>query len=281
MNPGHCLVMLVSHTATAREMFSNMPTKVPANSDKGTIVGCLFAIPEPFPTKDLKRLGTLPLIQTHHALVPLKRSTPIHRMVSTMRQYKPNNILAGDQRYFVLHNVKDLQIAFFKLTNKNCCSGLQCDKALSICHGQSCGCTFLRNDLFTWVGEFGLSFPNPFSADVDQSSDINVADFRSLRTSSMFFKDFRLFCRDYNSAQLTSVRKQVSALVSLVNDNGGWTIVGWFRKGETVDTVVATNDTQREESTTVNVHISFMLPTNETLLKSPQFKERQIVPENN
>lgn len=55
-------------------------------------------------------------------------------------------------------------------------------------------------------------------------------------------------------------RKKIKKMVEYVNNNGKWTVVGWFRKGEIVD--ASTNDVGLKfENTTSVLHVSLLVPS--------------------
>jgi hypothetical protein len=60
-------------------------------------------------------------------------------------------------------------------------------------------------------------------------------------------------------------------MVSHINSLGGWTIVGWFKLGETSDQAAAAND-KEENYNLMTMHISYLMPTIEADATSPEFK---------
>jgi hypothetical protein len=58
--------------------------------------------------------------------------------------------------------------------------------------------------------------------------------------------------------QVLNIREKIKAMVEMINSNGGWTMVGWFRKGEVKD--VSSTD-QKIDNDTVTPHISCLVPT--------------------
>ena len=52
-----------------------------------------------------------------------------------------------------------------------------------------------------------------------------------------------------------------------VNNDGGWTIVGWYRKGKIMDASAPTNDAGNEiASDSHPIHINYLYLTNENSL---------------
>jgi hypothetical protein len=99
-----------------------------------------------------------------------------------------------------------------------------------------------------------LEFPVPASIHcADQSDPTNTANtttvvgFRSLSTTKVFFQNYEIYCtrhttRDQESNHIT-LRLKFQNMVEHINTSGGWTIVGWFMMGSTID--AATNSTEK------------------------------------
>jgi hypothetical protein len=52
-----------------------------------------------------------------------------------------------------------------------------------------------------------------------------------------------------------------------VNNDGGWTIVGWYHKGEIMDASAPTNDASNEIASDNHlIHINYLYPTDEKSL---------------
>jgi hypothetical protein len=59
----------------------------------------------------------------------------------------------------------------------------------------------------------------------------------------------------------------VAAIIkNIVNENEGWTIAGWYQKGEIVDASANAGNTSNEfTNNNHHIHISFLFPTSLTL----------------
>ena len=66
-----------------------------------------------------------------------------------------------------------------------------------------------------------------------------------------------------------------NTMCEYVNDHGGWTIIGWFPKGEVKD---KPTDDATNASMETNIHVSYLLPTNSAIrdLDDEEFKNLQI-----
>jgi hypothetical protein len=80
------------------------------------------------------------------------------------------------------------------------------------------------------------------------------------------------------------MRISIKASVQYVNDNGGWNICGWARRGAVIDAAdVREGNTRGEEvaSEHINPHIISLKPTNtnEAFIRSTQ-NRRYVIPRN-
>lgn len=269
LDVGSCLIIMMQKTRSARDFM-----RVVHRQGGGILTGGIFALFEPTPTHDRKKLGSMSIVESNAALVPLKNYTMVHRTIHTIPKYMPSSLDVGSQKYFAIHNCITLSIPFFRIDNSYTCQGRECDKAHKIATNQHCGCTLLSS--IRNVGVMTLVFKNPFDrANIDVHEFVQVHDFRSLRTTNIFFKDLEHYAAEYSDSMQKDLRKRVSAMVNYINGNGGWTMVGWFRKGETIEDV-ATNDTDRVESDSVVIHISYLVPTNDEIMNNTEYKVKLV-----
>lgn len=275
VNRSSCFTLMLSSAQAARKLIRATMSR--------PIVGSLYYILEPTCTDDRRTLGTMPILETEYPVIPLKYFTNKSPLKDVLPKVSiKENISSGDQRCFVLHDVTGISLHRFTLTNEGCCMGVQCDKAykLESKKGEHCGCVNHHGCLGNAVCQMDVTFPNPFPKDVDPSPSVSVVRFRSWRLSQLFFRDLSTYIVDVAVAgsedgvvDNMSLRKSKNSIVEHVNKNGGWTIVGWFRKGEVTD---ASNETERLESETVKVHISLLTPTKQDLLESPELQALMI-----
>lgn len=268
-HPGKCFVIMLESTSKVRNVFE-------LNSGN-VIVGSPFYILEPTPTTDRRLLGSMPIIETMHKLVPIVFSleaVPISTVVPSTNITR--NIVKGDQYYFTCHNVNDVALNLFHLTNQGCCKGVECDKAVFMDSDKNefCGCLYSHSMFGNMVAEMDVTFPNPFPKEIDASPTLSVQRFRSLRTTKLFFENYPSFTRVYEEANHHyALRTSIRDIVTYINTHGGWTIVGWFRKGEITD---ASNESERVENLTINVHLSLLIPTRQDLWEEDEFHGKLV-----
>lgn len=256
LNPGNCAVVMFSSRSGNVE--AKTWTKLTAEDP---MVGQVFAILEPSPTQDKKKLGPLPIISSFHQLIPLQNSKGNRPITDVLKGYIPKTISAGSQRYFVIHNVSSISMPMFLLTDKYTCPGRQCDKSQILHKEQVCGCCYQHRSGCHFVGEFTVVFPNPFPENIHDSETVQVNAFRSSRTTDLFFSDLKTFCDEHQPrTHHKALRDKIKAMTNHVNTNGGWTLAGWFRKGEVIDNLGGKEE-EKLTSTTVQLHLCYLLPT--------------------
>jgi hypothetical protein len=247
--PPHCAMIL---TRTAKE--SSCLLKLTQGE---TFVGTDYYILAP--NMSNQSVGdTTPIISLHtgnphlYPLVSCDASFPSTESIMAHPTH------AGQTNYFILKKHKIvLNRVDFVLTDTSC-TGIQCDRQKS--HTE---CTCLQTtSSANFVYSFDVTFNVPSNIDrVDGTQTVH--NFRSLRTTRLFFKNF-----DEHASTVTSeaeqrnrliYRRQMKLMVNHVNDLHGWTIVGWFKLGEMADNAAATD--KIENYNLMTVHISYLMPT--------------------
>ncbi len=81
-------------------------------------------------------------------------------------------------------------------------------------------------------------------------------------------------CLDYTPAYY-KLQYCIDNVLEYVNTNGGFTVIGWYKRGEIND--ISIDDSQNVvESENIWYHVVSMYPTNKDLIKSPELKEEQF-----
>lgn len=103
--------------------------------------------------------------------------------------------------------------------------------------------------------------------------------FRSMRFSEMCFQDINtmsILLAHANPEDMffhrNDVRNGVKRLVAFVNDNGGFTVGGWHRRGTLQDA----DNGDEYVSTETPGHITLLAPTDPKIVLSDEFKRKQI-----
>ena len=148
---------------------------------------------------------------------------------------------------------------------------------------QTVGCNHSMCDRqnINWKGCYGQSptqWPIVLQCDVlvhdvkgfNKTDDgtASFSDFRSWRFSNFFFDSFASLENqnqdDFESFQ-SDMRREIKSMVAHVNTNGGWTIIGWHRRG-----VYGTAGEESEEMLANDTagHISCLKPTKATAIEN-------------
>jgi len=262
---------VVSDTAhDAKEMFSQT-----LRSQAG--VGHVFTFIEPDRTGSYLGRDTydVPIIKKAKACFPL--SNPIEDIMVESRPYLMNE---GETRAFALLKVTKVQISNVNI-EEACCKGIQCDRQKILPNSLAgCGCFFTkgRHKLVLDMTVTLEDLDDPMG----QDGHLFCEHFRSHETSKFFIPDEASWVNIstnnmHRDIQLgDKVRQLVSEMVTYINqEHGGWTCVGWTRRGETTD---ASDQSQTVASENVNPHITYMRPSGkvEDIMASDGYKERVI-----
>ena len=254
-NPPHCAAILPRSTDEASRLLSII--------NGGAFVGVPFCCSEPFPVQ--QTLGDfLPILQlTRSPFLPVK-SIHDHLTSTEVSMCMPRNI--GETNYFILTN-KGITVHCINVCPEQTCLGIQCDRQ----KGKSgCSCQHSTNHTSS-VYEIDLEFPIPPSINRadhdtildDEPNTTTVIGFRSLKTTKLFFKNYENYCTRHTTADQERNRLQIRLkfenMVQHINDNGGWTIVGWFMMGSVVD--AASNAADKIQNNEITIHISYLYPT--------------------
>ncbi len=226
-------------------------------------VGDVIGILEPeVSTRSLG--GNIPIIESFNRIVPLKRNLYI----------PPKTIqMSSDQNkmmHFCDHSLTiSLSMAKF-LTNRDVpCTNITCDRQNTTCKGCR-GKDITSQNYVVWVHvevhdqykyepKGGVAtFLGHRSFDLTKQL-VDVGAFRSVDVSTMDrFQD--------------GLRKACDRIVALVNANGGWTLVGWHRRGVTT----LNSDGSVDICSYTQGHIVRLEPTRQTPLLPQQLSALKL-----
>ena len=108
---------------------------------------------------------------------------------------------------------------------------------------------------------------------------LSMDDFSSLQFSSLYLKDeftstIRFNLLDYTIPYFT-LQTASDDVVEYINTNGGFTVIGWYKRGEIND--VSNDDSQNEvESSEIGYHIVYIFPTNRAIVNRVGLKTKQF-----
>jgi hypothetical protein len=194
--------------------------------DDGTMsVGCFFRILAPLPIENSMR-GDIPLVKTQLPLIAMKRPS---KLITTNinLQIQENTSMA-----FVL-NGKDL---FLNRTVpiQTTCSGMLCDRQrISDWSGnRRCGCYSMFQYRSNLALEHSICINSQEGRIVHQN--FSSLKFTLLYLSSLIPANVKVSALRV-SDEFWDIEDAIEDVVRFINDNGGWTVVGWYKRGEIKD----------------------------------------------
>ena len=233
--------------------------------DNGVIsIGTLMLIVNPDPVENF--LKGVPIITTKERAVVLQ---PMQLPEIPLK----NSLDGNDSRGFAYNNAEITLEKTSFVESK--CSGSFCDRQrideIKMC--SMCGCFSTKANYSNVIPLWILSFLT--------SNGVNkvVKDFSSLQSFNLFTKgkmsiDVRARMLSSGSRQYELITDAMDNIVDFVNDNGGWSVYGWGKKGLINDATligVASDTKSKEENAKVaaeevTTHIVHFHPTDRSLL---------------
>ena len=177
-------------------------------------------------------------------------------------------------RCFVQNGAKVEVQSIYVHTTK--CSGLFCDKqrSLEISRGtRACGCysMIIKVSSITILHRIAVTVDGMHLCYMDDFSSLN---FSRLYMKSPFSCNVRANMLDYTDAYF-KLEKCIQAIIEFINLNGGFTVIGWYKRGEIND--VSNEDSQNEvESSEVGHHIVQIQTTVRAVIDLEEFKNLQF-----
>jgi len=238
--PGKCFVIITETVSESDFLLRHM-------RDSST-VGDLVAVIEPEGPQ--KALNDMPVVSTITPLVPFQTPQRLPHVPIITPQPR-------EQRYFLLKGIP-IRMSRATLVPASC-KGVLCDRQQPPNRHVQCGCMFTSKETAVVI-QSHVTFDYIDENGATQTHTVN--NHRSWKTTKLFITPLTptTDCTAFY-AERTGLRASVTAAVQIANDNGGWNIIGWFRRGEVVD--ASANQEPGSEIANVNhpIHISSLLPT--------------------
>jgi hypothetical protein len=261
---GKCFVLMLKDNQEIHTYLS------PALREGSEMVGDVFIIEEPKQVKSFLGDGTSePILERPRKIIPIQG-----KYKTNVTKIDPRMPEVGNTLYFAQHNQRAVRISCADVVEA-CCSGRFCDRQLVMGPNQKCGCVHVQaKHIACVVLEMSIVLACPM--EFEQNGLMTLEMFRSWRTSQMFVQDYESFERILqlkivgDDSYLDNLRECVQNVMKEVNENGGWTYIGWIRRGLVVDTSDTTGVAAEHKVGSINktVHLSYLYPTNEDLWES-------------
>ena len=196
--------------------------------DDGTItIGSFLRIMGPQPIES-RMNGDIPLVKTPHPLIVLRRPLSALPTVNIINEVEPNRSLAFAMNSRIL-NVNQTFVV------STTCAGNHCDKQrIGDWNGvKGCGCFAMNQNCSN------LAFVHSIWFNASGGQRITQTEFSSTKFSLIYLKARIASIIQKSALQQSNafwdIEECIEKVVNFVNDNGGWTIVGWYKRGSIKD----------------------------------------------
>ena len=237
-----------------------------SNRDNGNLaVGSFLRVVGPSPIEKYMS-GDIPVVVTRNPVLILK-SPPV--MICTQVNERVDaNVSHGF--VFVGCQVESMQQDVVSTS----CSGRMCDRQkVNDWNGiKGCGCYGMSGNATCLVVQHLIVMQNG-------SREIKMKDFSSIKFNSLFMDgDFPFKCKEHMFQMTTAyveLTECIEKCIEYINTNGGFTVIGWYRRGEindqTMVEVSTLNDTGKPYekakigktgASDITYHIVSIKPTN-------------------
>ena len=159
------------------------------------------------------------------------------------------------------------------------CSGVFCDRQNCVANNKSskaCGCYSNQNRLSSLV----LCYDLLLRYGTDRGKEMNIENFTSLKFSKLFLDHdlpLSLTCnRLDNTEESFNLEDSIDSVLQYINETGGFTVVGWYKRGEIVDVSKdSKNQEDRVLASEITYHAVAFKPTYPILLNEDILRERR------
>ena len=253
----NCFTIILRRKLDFQRLFGN-----PSLAAEVTI-GDLFAVVEPRPA-DATLGENMTIVQDPYLLVALNEGSASWHQHDVIQSSKDNQQVA-----FFKHNQK-IDVSLVRLCWKGAvpCVNVTCDRQKTRC----AGCFGKSHTLEPIVLQADVSIREcPLYNPTGNGNKAAFPAFRSLRFTNLFFDNISALSAktlDQQSYDRT-ISIDIKKMVNIINNNGGWTLCGWHRRGVCVEN--DTDDYTLSVSTTG--HLTLLTPTTSTIMESDEYKD--------
>lgn len=249
----------VVYMVEGKSMNDKLWTRYPLLRDNGVLtIGTYIAIINPHPINQWF-CNEIPIVECRGGCYVMKAPGAMASVKIDM------GVTLNTTRAFVLNNV-DVELQSMDV-NTTKCSGHFCDRQRAIEIGRNnraCGCYSMPDR------QANLVLVHHVTLSKDSEVIVTMKDFSSLQFSKMYMKTPFSSTTRFNNLDFTpayfSLQKAADDVVEYINDNGGFTVIGWYKRGEIND--VSNEESQNDvESSDIGYHIVHMYLTNREVAK--------------
>jgi hypothetical protein len=165
----------------------------------------------------------------------------------------------GETKFFNLYGVK-VKFENARMMSANC-TGIACDRLFLLGKATVCGC-------FQNKTKPALTLQGLVTVEGDRDFSLKQIKYRSWTLTELcLVVSVDAEVEQFSEENIFPFRTSISESINFINENGGWDICGWARKGVVVDASdqregSAVRGSEEIGSDTVNPHIIKMVPHN-------------------
>ena len=250
---GQVLYMIESRTSNEK-----LWGRQPEFRDNGVLtVGRCIAVICPTPIQNLLK-DEVPILETRHPAVLMKHPKSYHDVIIN------NTLVQNNTRAFVMNNATLEVLNTVPETTK--CAGLFCDRQRVrevIKLNKGCGCYGMNSRISNLTVAHSI-----IVKDNNDRNQFSVEDYSSLTFSRLYLTEgaFDATTRINDLQQLDvfdALEDAVDNVVQKINTNGGFTITGWYKRGQINDQSNKDDKdgAEKVESAEIGYHIVNIIPT--------------------
>jgi len=225
-------------------------------------IGSIFRMVHPQPID--KEIGGIPLLVAEASAI-------VNIPPKSLRTCPINRSIAGDQCLAYTLNNKEIRVLSFNVVETGC-GGYFCDKQRA--HElkaktdikNTCGCFAVLSQ------RSGIAVSHSIKVlKADDENPIRHQHFSSTKFQRLYMNGtLQGNCKEQTfdgTDVVMDLKASIKDVVKFINDNGGFTILGWYRRGIITDKLMAgiTEETYTTEGD-ITFHIVSISPTNKNLL---------------
>ena len=233
----------------------NLWSKAANRRDDGYIgIGTVVAVPSPKPITKLLA-NEVPIIESNASLLVCNKYD-----METIRidQHVPENSTRG----FILNGCT-MRIKTAEVVNSEC-SGYFCDRQRSselLRTGKKCGCYVMRGFVSSLAVVHNIEI-----IPCDEGGRFQMKEFSSIKFSLLYLKEYFPKSTKRISFDVTQneddLYESMDNVVEFYNSNGGFTVLGWYKRGEVNDLNRNEENNEKISSSTISHHVTSVYPSN-------------------
>ena len=234
----------------ARNQNNNIWKKNINLRDNGAItIGCLIQFPSPMPITQYMRCD-IPMLVSQNPSILLKSPSKLPSIQIT-------EDIGSNTSLGFIYNGTHLSVDYTSVVETTC-SGNFCDRQRinDWLGNKGCGCYGMS------INSTNLSIQHSICM-TSAMKELRMNEFSSLKFSQLYLSgDFAGSCKLYMlqlNDRAVKLYEAVDECIDFINDNGGFTVIGWYKRGQITDKSLTSakpsNNTLNHNSNDEEIHV--------------------------